>query len=453
MSNIDLESLEAYLFAEDKQSYLNKLVFGTEKYLFFSLLHSLQNSTQLAPEVEAQIREYKQAYNNYDSINLAIRALLKKFDDPSTSQQDKEKIISELNTQYLYLHFEYPKPSNITGSGLSSDQQTLPSVLDSKLITLESRINKAYSSVHELSQFNREVYSRLDTKKISEGNIQVFETFLANADPTEFEDFPKLIVDYMNKKKASMNYAYSFFNKLSLEQLYELAKLNPNFAGDSQYVQTLCRKEFGTTSLHDLGNDLSKKEKRDLFFKLYTWAKKQQTPFAGLISNILYQILQLDLQLNQYDKELFIEYLKNPKQKYLSMSETQRQAFQNRPSSQSISLGSDKINSNDLITEYLGHFFVNSPDTKPFNEYFESSFLNEIFYSSKLMAGFQLESTKILSPEKLKTLAESKDLTICKYNQEYFKGSDAVKLDVTLKNIPSLMIKVYFFPISFYLSF
>lgn len=53
----------------------------------------------------------------------------------------------------------------------------------------------------------------------------------------------------------------------------------------------------------------------------------------------------------------------------------------------------------------------------------------------------------------MKILSESKEITVCKYNKEYFKGADTVNIFVELKNIPNLLVKVFEFnPENYYLK-
>ena len=445
MSSQDIQNLEAYLFAEDKQTFLSKLVPSSESHIFFTLLHSLQTNTKVAPEVDAQIKDYLKKTNSRDSRFLHIKSLLKKFDDPSAKDAEKNEAITQLLNQYLHFNFNYSKPSDITTSALSTDKKQLSSTLDVKTVLLESKLENVYKSIHEFNQIKEEAYSRLDSKKIQDGDLQVFERFVFAALPTEFDDFPKLIVELMKKKKTETNYVHSLLRNLTLDQLHELAQLNPNFTKDSQFVQELCKKEFNISNLYDIGTGLSKPEKRDLVFRLYTWAKKQQTPFTSLIGNALYEILQLDLEMNKFDKDLFIEYLKNPVRKYPYVAEKHQKSLNARPRTENISIGNERISAHELTKRYLEEFFAQAKDTQPFTEYFDSRFLNEVFYSTKLMLGQQVEVNQALTPDQLKKLAESKEITILSYNKEFYKGSDGVTLQVRIKNIPSLMVKVFEF--------
>ena len=319
---------------------------------------------------------------------------------------------------------------------------------------VESELTKMYNDVNEISQFQLSILSRADTKKLLSGDPQVLERFVFSATPTDFDEFPSLVVELMKKKKTGVNYVYDLLDRLSLEQLQQLAKLKAEFMKDSQFVQSLCKKTFKIYSFDELGRDASKQQKRDLTYKLYQWAKQQQTPFVSLISNAIYQILQLDLQENKYDKDLFIEFLKTSTTRYSHMAEAQRQSLNSRPHDPNpLPLGAEYIRADELIRVYLEEFFKDAKDTEPFSHYLDSRYLNEVLCSTKLMLGSPVKSKDALSPEKLRSLAESKELTVCRHNQEHYKKTDAVNIAVTIKNIPSLMVKVLsLFSISFLIN-
>ena len=439
MSSIKLQTIESYLFAEDKQDFLSKLVPGTEPYLFLTLLHTLNASQDLTPDTEQLVEDYHSMFNNPNSKQIHIRSLLKKFDTPSS---DKNAILKELQDQYLDLDLNYSKPSSITTSILRSTQQEYSMTLDPQSLSLEACLEKIYSNADEFAKLKFGAMTRVDTKRIK-GNLNALEKFIFEADPADFEDFPDLVSLFMSKKRVKPGYMTKIFDSLSLEQLEILSELNSEFAKDPQFVQALCKKKFKITSFDDLGKRCSKQQKRELIYQFYTWAKKQKTPFTSLASNALLCILQLDLQLNKYDKELFIEFLKTAVTEYNHMSEDHLEKFQSRQDDTTNILGiKNHTNVNKLIKTYLEEFFKDAVNTNRFSQYLDSKYLNEIFYSTKMMLGKKVKTNEVLSPEALQKLSDSVELIICPYNQQYYKSADPVKIALQIKNVPSLMIKV-----------
>lgn len=444
MDEINFETFEAYLFEEDKQEFLNKLIPNTEPFLFFSLLHTLNTSPHMTPSIENKVKKYNQEFGSEYSENLYIRALLKKFDDPLTTQKNKQKVLDDLK-QYLNFSFNYSKPSDIITPSSYLEIKKLSSCLDPNDISIKAQIEEMYDNFEKFSQLKIPAYSQLDIKRLINADLRVLERFVFNANPSDFDDFPHLILTLLKKKKAELNYVYPLFSQLSLEQLSELEKLNPEFGEDSNFVEILCYKEFHIASFEKFGKDLTKQEKRDLMLKLYRWSKQRLTSFnLNLINSVLYEILQLDLELNRYEKELFIEFLKSPGRfSYDHRAKSKQDQYQPHKNQKSINIGLKRIKPNNLVKLYLEEFFKTSKDTKPFKEYLDSDYVNEIFYSTKLMLGQALESKEVLSSDIIKELSESKELSICRYNPEYYKATDQVSIALAIKNIPSLMIKVF----------
>ena len=423
MSNLDLQTLEGYLFAQDKQEFIEKLVPGTESYNFLSLLYSLNSSTSLSADAKELLKKYTPSKVNRTPAqqNIKLRALLKQFDDPSASQSEKNKVLTELQNEHLHLDFHYTQPANIVTSNLDKNEEIIPSTLDQKVVSVESVITNVYQN-HNLNTLHPSAFVKLDTSKIAEGHISLFEDFILRANPLDFENFPQLFVQFVNKKKKNISNFTSerFFQKLPLKQLYELKDLEPELLEDWQYVQSLFKKEFKIADINNFGKELSKQERRDLLIKIYTWGQEQKMKDGIIPANALYEILQLDLELNQYDQTLFLEFLDKGSKPYSHQTKDKKKSknkdkdsYDRRFSNSSRDIfGEEKIRPDALIKKYLEEFFKEAKDIKPFNTYLDSEYLTKIFNSVKLMKG----ETKIkdeLPPEELQDLKNSKELTIC----------------------------------------
>ena len=438
MPGINFEDLEAYLFAENKQEFINRLASNTEPHSFFSLLYSLQNSTTVSSEVQAQIDEYHESFKTTSSQNIYIRGLLKRFDDPSTPQETKTNTINQLISQFsLGLQFNYSKPSNIQSTALNQNQERLPSVLDPKSICFDPKAPEYYTDPWKFQTILPEALSKIDASKMLQSDERILERFIRDANPIDHAKFPDLILKLMDTRPYVIDY-----NSLPLDQLQRLKKDRPNLSSDSQFVSILFKKEFGGGSFDTLIQGMSRKERRDLASKVYSWSKGYLF-FEGLISRSLYEILQLDLEQNKFDKNLFIEYLKDPMDIYSKAAQEYQKVLRKKiKSSSPISFGVIRIEPDLLIPSYLEEFFKDTKSVSPFDQYLDSKYLTELFYSTKLVLGQSL-ANKALTPEATKALIDSKELKICRYNRDYFKKDEPVALILTLKNVPSLMVKVF----------
>ena len=87
MSSIDFQTIESYLLSDNKTEFLQKLVPGSEPYLYLTLLHSLNTSDEISSELESKIKEYRRCFNNDSSKQLHLQSLLMRYD---TSTADKQ---------------------------------------------------------------------------------------------------------------------------------------------------------------------------------------------------------------------------------------------------------------------------------------------------------------------------------------------------------------------------
>ena len=114
-------------------------------------------------------------------------------------QTSKQEIVNELVSQYLHLNFDYAKPSNIVKSALQATQNKLPSVLDPKTVQIENELEKVYNNLYDFQQLQPRILSRIDAKKLLNGDTNILSKFVFTVTPTDVEDFPKLIVELMDK--------------------------------------------------------------------------------------------------------------------------------------------------------------------------------------------------------------------------------------------------------------
>jgi len=72
----DIPTLESFLFTENKEEFLSKLVYGTDAYFFFTLTHALnQQGAKLTPQQITSLNSFRET-NSYDANNVYIRHLL-----------------------------------------------------------------------------------------------------------------------------------------------------------------------------------------------------------------------------------------------------------------------------------------------------------------------------------------------------------------------------------------
>ena len=102
-------------------------------------------------------------------------------------------------------------------------------------------------------------------------------------------------------------------------------------------------------------------------------------------------------------------------------------------------------NDETLVKEYLKHFLRNADDFKSYEPYIRTEFLKQQLAEAKILAGIgDVEAwASMLTPEQYKALLERTDIDFASTNPRYLKADDAVELDLFIKNIDTLIVKIF----------
>ena len=304
----------------------------------------------------------------------------------------------------------------------------------------------------------------VDLVKMSKaGNIDVIRSFLNRGSLSEFSGLEELVNEYINiNKKKNKSYQFDkssqYFQKMTVAQIKKLGEVNTisELKKNMNYIGELFVKEFEIDREDKgqfLGTPEEKLERKMKLTKMYEWTKNLSQKFDSLTDQLLYEILQLGIEINHFDFDLFVEYLKNPKKIYsnanpkqLNNLQKRNQQYENYWHNVHNCNVSSWFNDDKLVEVYLEAYFKINKKMSPFDEYLQEKYLNELFYKVKLYEGEQIPNiTEILSANVLKNLQEEKIMSICKFNREYFTSKEEVMLYLEIKNIPSMTIKIFEF--------
>ena len=166
---------------------------------------------------------------------------------------------------------------------------------------------------------------------------------------------------------------------------------------------------------------------------------------------MLYQRLDLDRHAGEYDLERFMAYLKLPRQVFYMRPEYLRDAAQARFP---VNLQQDysaftrlPIIGNDepLVRDYLQHFLLQADDIDAFDDYVRDDYLRRQLAEVKIVNGLGDPERwySMLSPTEYQALKERIDLDFAMTNREQFDPADPVGLDLHIKNVSTLIVKVF----------
>jgi hypothetical protein len=98
-----------------------------------------------------------------------------------------------------------------------------------------------------------------------------------------------------------------------------------------------------------------------------------------------------------------------------------------------------------LVRSYLLHFFVEEDSYKPYEPYISDLYLKDCFAEAKIVNGIgEVEKWyPLISPQRLQELKERIDLDFAEQNKTHFGPGEDVNLDIHVKNVKTMIVKVY----------
>lgn len=421
--------LEDYVLSENRESALKQLVPGTEPYYYYHCLH-YQNSRQLN-KVSEMMKPWKKRSgetNLYRQIQNRQMMLIY----PQTPEVSLNYIRKELS-----LNFNHQRQ-------IPQAQRNLKSSLDQSLIDHEVLLQKALSR-NGLEHLSPQGLKFLGNQKLSETQrLQL----LKRLDQPNFPKLVDLVIADLRRDNGQSFGRLGIHQHLTLEQLDELARKRPEIKSESSFVFLYLSKLVPPNGVNWVA-DLD--EYRKYLDRLNQFAQTLPPAYNSLKAHVTYRQLQLNLLQEKFDNELFMRYLQLPRNVYYANPKV-IQRLRNR--SHIAQLNSDYSkqtslpligNDETLVKEYLKHFLRNADDFKNYEPYIRTEFLRQQFAEAKILAGIgDVEAwASMLTPEQYKALIERTDIDFASTNPRYLKADGKVELELFIKNIDTLIVKVF----------
>ncbi|MGC4004300.1 MAG: hypothetical protein QM811_14750 [Pirellulales bacterium] len=427
----ELDYREDFALAPDRAATLKQLVPGTEDYYYYHALHYQQ--TEQFEKAAALMQPWAQRHGEtarYREIRTRGALLSYAKNPPATLTYLRDR----LNLTYPHRRIEMNVEPN------------LPTELDQALIAWDKYAQRAYqSSPDTLAGFEEHALDRLTAEKLSP---QRRRDLLMRLQRPDHEGLVRLIVDDLNYEHSGGFGSFEIHRRLLLAQLDEALKLKPDLLNQQNFVRTYLVR------LHP-GADESWKLDRAVFTayldRLEKFADRLDPIHNSLKAHVLYHRLTLERLQGNYDKERFLKYLKLPRRfgyvarKMLESEAMQRTAIDPNANYDGATMlppiGADET----LVRDYLAHFLVDAANPKEFEPYINDVYLAHLFAEVKIVNGLgEAEQwASALPPEQFKQLKERVDLDFLPTNKTRFRADEPVKLQVDVKNVESLIVKVF----------
>ena len=422
--------IEKFALSEDRTEALKQLIPGTQDYYYFNCLH-LQN-TERFDQVDEMLANWIKRYGYTPQVwEIKNRQALLTY--TNNSQKSLEYIRGRLNINFNHQRETLNKKPN------------LPTELNQNLISRESLSKRAFADYRNLQDFEN---AALDWLVAAELNPDDRRHLLQRLQRPDYPNLPKLIVADLDYKNSSGFGSFDIHRLLLLSQLDELLKLKPTLLNQSNFVNTYLSKLHPNDDVDWLHNPAEHEAYLD---RMAQFVRRLAPVHNSLKACVLYHRLVFDRSQGIYDKDRFMEYIKLPRdvgymnadfmkvelnRRYLARLAT---AFDNVTLLPAI--GSDY----GLVCSYLQHFFVKETTYAPYEPYIRDTVLKHEFAEAKIVNGLG-EPEKwysLLPPEKNQQLKDRIDLEFAFTNRKQYTPDDPVSVDLFVKNVKTLLVKVY----------
>lgn len=424
--------IEKFALAADRGAVLKELIPGTEEFYFFTALH-LQNTGNAKELAEVLTQWSKRNEGSPLLQEIRNRQALVNYDtDPkATLAYLKQQLGVEFNHAQQTLN---PKPD-------------LPTSLDPKLISTKVFLEHTLQDPNQLGNVTDagiEFLLRSKTPLSAPQRRQL----LSRVQRPDLPGVVELIIEEMKSRESRQFGEFPIHAKLLVSQLQALKESRPELMTSVPFVHTwLGKLQPGA----DVNLDRDAKAREAWLDQAYGFAKDLPPVFNTLKAHLLYQRLVHDQEIGKRNAERFLAYLKLPRhavyvsQKYLLNEEIFRHPVDLnadlRPVIGYLPIGDD----HPLVRSYLLAFLVDADNTNTYAPYIDDGYLKHVFAEAKLTSG-KGDAEKwfsLISPGAVQQLRDRVDLDFDPANPKIFDLSEAVSLDLHVKNVPKLTVSTF----------
>ncbi len=423
--------IEDFALAKDRAEALKQLIPGTKDYYYYHCLH-YQNTGQKKEYdkmLAAWVNRYKLTGRVYEIKDR--QALIEYENNPRGSL---DYIARRLNLQ-----FNHQKET------LSAKKQ-LSSELNPNLISRETLTKRAFA--RHSNTLNGFEHSSLDWL-VGRGLTGMQRRgLLARLKRPDYAKLPDMVIADLKTKNSRGFGSLGIHRLLLLSQLNRCAELDSNLLKQSNFVNTyLTKLRPGADS--DWKNDAKVREA--YLDRLWAFVKGLAPVHNSLKAHVMYHRLVHDRARGVYDKKRFMEYIQLPRsvsyvnQKWINLEDNRRWRANLAANYQSYTLMRPVGSDEPVVRSYLLHFFVKEDSYKPYMDYINDGYLKYHFAEAKIVNGIgNMEDWySLLPPSRYQQLKERIDLDFAWTNKKQFGPAEKVTLDLDVKNVKKLLVKVY----------
>ncbi|MFT5151845.1 MAG: hypothetical protein ACI841_001832, partial [Planctomycetota bacterium] len=421
---------ETFALSTDRAKVLEQLIPGTRDFYYYNCLE--RQGAGDFEEVEKLLKVWIQRHGRTGRVEMIEnrQALLNFQRDPAATYQ--------FLASRIRARFDHQRE---TGEKTSE----LPTQLDADLLSHSNLTARALREHRgTLDGFRDSAIEGMASSDLDEDRLM---SLLKRLQRPDVANLPALIVRNLGHRRSKGFGSLNIHARLLLEQLEECVSLNPELLQESKFVEIyLHRLRPGA----DTNREHNAVERVAYLERLQGFAQRLNSAHNSLKAHVLFHRLTHDLRTGQQNKARFMAYLRLPRNgSYVSPEH----ARSHRRGDQLVNLRADFPTSlssigheEQLIHTYLSGFFLQEDNYATYSQYLHNDYLRRLFAETKIMAGDQdMERwySMLDDPSYYEQLKERVEIEFAPTQATHYARDEAVALDVDLKNVDTLIVKLF----------
>ena len=427
----DIEFVEKFALSTDRKEALKLLIPGTPDYYYYHCLDA-----QLRGD-KGTVKKHLELWIKRHGRTVQVREI-----------QDRQALLDYgANPEATLAHLRRELGLSFSHSRVIEGQKSKhPTTLDPKQISFDAYLDRAFRS-EDLSGVEERGLEKLDHDKL---NATRLRHLLSRLQRPDIANLPQLIVKDLRNKHSRGFGSHNIHRQLTKAQLDELLQLEPNLINNSNFINPYLAK---LAPSEDTDTRFNLIERGKHLNRIYQFTTRLSAAYNSLKANAIYNLLRFQRSQGEYNRELFMGYLKLPRS-VAYINPKYREAQLKSPGTSDVNLNADysqitglaSIGSDErLVRDFFLHFFKQDVDFAQYLSLVRDSYLKQVFAEAKLVNGIGDAERwySMLSTSQVKALQERIDLDFSPVNKVFYKSSEGVSLKVNIKNVRKLIVRVF----------
>jgi hypothetical protein len=427
----DISYAETFALASDREKALSQLIPGSEDFYYYHCLH-YQNTEQwekVPPLLKAWVERYRRTPRFLEIENRQALLLYAKQPDKALS----------LIRDRLNLHFNHQREE-------LNRKPNLPTSLDPKLLDHDRLVRQAFARhTHTVGGFEDLLFDELLSGQLTGEQRR---DLLGRLKVPDHPGLAKVIVADLKYQHSGGFGSLGIHRQLLLAQLDECLKLAPDLRNDQNFVTTYLQRLWPSDDTNWRQDQAAQEAYLD---RLWSFVSTLAPVHNSLKAHIVYHRLVLDRARGIFDADRFMTYLKLPRQtryvepKYFEIEANRIHPVNLQQDFHAATMLPPVGDDEPLVRSYLDHFLADAKNYDAYAPYILSDYLKHVFAEAKVVRGIGDAETwySLLPPDRYQQIKDRIDLDFAFTNKTEFAADDLVSLDLDIKNVDTLIVKVF----------